>query len=273
MAVGCDETQLQSMLKGVSHGKMVVAAVNSPRSLTVSGDEEALLALQHIVDKKGIFNRMLHVDVAYHSHHMKLIAERYLSHLCNISPADVSGVEFYSTVTGARINCLKLQPEYWVANLVSQVRFSEALIAMYGEPNSISTIIEVGPHAALEGPIRQTLKEHSGSDNAIDYTSCLRRDTDTNDTSMQLAAYLCMRGYPLHFAAINDPSGHKRNRPLVDLPTYRWQHDKKYWHESRLTRNHLFKAMPRHDLLGLLADGVNDCDAEWRNVLRLSELP
>ena len=273
MAVGCNEAQLQSMLESVASGKIVVAAVNGPRSLTVSGDEQAILELQHIVDEKGVFNRKLRVDMAYHSYHMELIAERYLSLLHNISPAEVPGVEFYSTVTGARISCLELQPAYWVSNLVSQVKFSEALISMCGGSDSISTIIEVGPHAALEGPILQTLKEHSESYKAINYTSCLRRDTDANDTSIQLAAFLCMRGYPLNTAAVNNPLGHKESKTLIDMPPYRWQHDKKYWHESRLTQNHLFKAMPRHDLLGLLADDINDSDVEWRNVLRLSEVP
>ena len=273
IAVGCSEAQLQSILESVAIGKVVVAAVNGPRSLTVSGDEEAILDLQRIVEEKGIFNRKLRVDMAYHSHHMELIAERYLSLLHDISPAEVSGVEFYSTVTGARITSLQLQPAYWVANLVSQVKFSEGLISMCGKSNNISTIIEVGPHAALEGPIRQTLKEHSKSYHAINYTSCLRRNTDANDTSMQLAAYLCMRGYPVNFAAVNNPLGTKKSRTLTDMPPYRWQHDQKYWHESRLTQNHLFKAMPRHDLLGLLADDINSSDAEWRNILRLSEVP
>ena len=275
MAVGCNEAQLQPMLEKITHGKVVVAANNGPSSLTVSGDEMAILELQQVFEDENIFNRKLRVEMAYHSHHMELIAEGYMALLSGITPMDVSGVDFYSTVTGSKVKSRELQPAYWVANLVSRVRFSETLLLMCGEKiaDRVSTLIEVGPHSALEGPLRQTLKEQSKSDAAISYISCLLRDKNAVETSMQLAAYLCMRGYPLNFEAVNDPLAHKSSKLLIDMHPYSWQHDKRYWHESRVTQNRRFKKAPRHDLLGLLTDETNDFEAEWRNVLRLSEIP
>ena len=227
MAVGCNEAQLQPMLEKITHGKAVVAANNSPSSLTVSGDEMAILQLQQVVEDESIFNRKLRGEMGYHSHHMELIAEKYTTLLSGIAPMDVSGVDFYSTVTGSKVKSLELQPSYWVTNLVSRVRFSETLISMCGGKvvDRVGTLIELGPHSTLEGPIRQTLKEQPNSDGAISYTSCLLRDRNAIETSMQLAANLCMRGYPLNFEAVNDPMGHKSIKLLIDLHPYAWQHD------------------------------------------------
>ncbi|KAL8790177.1 MAG: hypothetical protein Q9195_006504 [Heterodermia aff. obscurata] len=275
MAVGCNEAQLQPMLENLTRGKVVVAANNSPSSLTVSGDETAILELEQVIEDQSIFNRKLRVEMAYHSHHMEFVADKYLTLLSGITPMDVSEVDFYSTVTGSKVKGLELQPNYWVTNLVSRVRFSEALISMCGEKvaDRVGTLIEVGPHSALEGPIRQTLKGLPNSDTAASYTSCLLRNKSAVETSMQLAAHLCMRGYPLDFEAVNDPVAHKSSRLLTDMPPYAWQHDERYWHDSRVTRNRRFKKAPRHDLLGLLADETNDFEAEWRNVLRFNEVP
>lgn len=275
MAVGCTEQQLRPMLEKITYGKVVVAANNSPSSLTVSGDELAISELQQMVEDQSMFNRKLRVEMAYHSHHMELIAEKYLALLSGITPMNVSGVDFYSTVTGSRVKSLELEPTYWVANLVSRVRFSETLVLMCGgeATDGVGTLLEVGPHSALEGPIRQTLKTHLNSDTAMSYTSCLLRNKDAEETSMQLAAFLCMRGYPLNFEAVNDPLDRKSSKLLIDMPPYVWRHDERYWHESRITQNRRLKKAPRHDLLGSLVDESNEFEAEWRNVFRLSEIP
>jgi acyl transferase domain-containing protein len=54
-----------------------VACVNSPMSTTISGDKAAIEALKNILDEVSVFARILKVDTAYHSHHMKIVAQRY----------------------------------------------------------------------------------------------------------------------------------------------------------------------------------------------------
>ena len=99
------------------------------------------------------------------------------------------------------------------------------------------------------------------------------RNKDAVETSLQLAAHLCNRGVPLNFAAINFPNDSKSGRLLTDMPPYPWQHSTRYWHESRVTRNHRKRQWPRHDLLGTLVEDMSDFQAEWKNILRLSDLP
>ena len=61
--------------------RLTVAASNAPGSVTLSGDEDAVNEAKLSLDSDGVFARVLKVDTAYHSHHMKPCAEPYLASL------------------------------------------------------------------------------------------------------------------------------------------------------------------------------------------------
>ena len=61
-AVGLGETECKSLLKPFS-GRAVVAAINSPTSCTLSGDEDAILEIVEMSKERGFFCRMLRVDM------------------------------------------------------------------------------------------------------------------------------------------------------------------------------------------------------------------
>lgn len=57
------------------------------------------------------------------------------------------------------------------------------------------------------------------------------------------------------------------------MPRYPFNHEKKYWRESRLSHNFRFQSARRHDLLGMRSIDWNPQVAQWRNILRLGEMP
>jgi acyl transferase domain-containing protein len=81
MAVGCSKEEIAPLIAELTAQEARIACFNSPESLTISGDEPAIDELQAVMEKKEMFNRKLQVDVAYHSHHMKLVAKSYLEYL------------------------------------------------------------------------------------------------------------------------------------------------------------------------------------------------
>ncbi|KAK0648284.1 hypothetical protein B0T16DRAFT_388549 [Cercophora newfieldiana] len=279
MAVGAGADDLGEMLDKInSEGgpQVVVACENSPSSTTLSGDEEAIDRVAKIFQEKGTFNRKLFVDVAYHSPHMKLVSEFYLNSVSHIKPPKnmaASHVEFYSSLRGRKINLSELGPQYWVDNLTQSVRFSTSLQDMCKKHNP-DILVEVGPHAALKGPIMQILKKVGASASKIAYLPTLVRDQDATRTTLQLAGQLFMRGYSdLDFFNIN------HNREEVERPdhvaglySYPWT-KQKYWYESRISKQHRLKPFARHDLLGTMADWSSDLEPTWRNVLRTEDLP
>ena len=227
-----------------------------------------------------MFNRKLRVDTAYHSHHMNLVAEEYGQNIRTVSSQNASGTTFYSSLFGQRLETGVLDSSYWVQNLTCPVRFSDALQSMCEPIDGTSTpgvdvLIEIGPHAALEGPVKQTLKSIGGNEQIkIPYTSALLRKQNAVDTAVQLAATMFMKGTLVDFAAINFPiAPPKAPTLLTNLPKYPWAHSTRYWHESRIADKHKHREFPRNDLIGTLAAYSNDLEPTWRNIIRADDMP
>ncbi|KAH0160739.1 putative polyketide synthase, partial [Aureobasidium melanogenum] len=276
MAVGTSAENVRPLLDAVTKGYVTVACINSPASVTLSGDVEAVEELQPILTEKSIFNRQLKVGVAYHSAHLEPVADEYLNLIKDIQPASTATATFYSSLLGRVAEASELTPQYWVQNLTSPVRFSDALSAMAKETGSksIDHLVELGPHSALQGPIRDTLATIDAAKGKMQYVSVLARGQNASECALRMAGALYMKGLPLTFGEINFPRTKSVNQKLItDLPRYPFNHETRYWHESRLAQKHCFKEGGRNDLLGSLADWSNDLEPTWRNIVKLDDLP
>ncbi|CZR56253.1 related to polyketide synthase [Phialocephala subalpina] len=279
MAVGGSAEDVRPMMKLLKGGKAVVACINSPSSITASGDEDAINELQQIIEEKQMFNRKLRVDTAYHSHHMNLVAEEYRNNIKHVTSHPTSTTKFHSSLRGHHIETNELGPNYWVENLTCPVRFSEAVQSMCqplpgSNDPSVDVLVEIGPHAALEGPVKQILKSMGGNATKLPYASALLRNKDAVDTTVQLAATFFNKGAMLNFEAINFPfPGVKAPELLINLPKYPWNHSKKYWHSSRIAEKHTDRPFARNDLIGTLASYSNDLEPTWRNILKADDMP
>ncbi|ETS81066.1 hypothetical protein PFICI_06068 [Pestalotiopsis fici W106-1] len=272
MAVGAGPDELRPLVEQLRSGEAVVACENSPSSVTISGDEAAIDELAIEMEKRQLFNRKLRVDVAYHSPHMKLVADDYKRFIEDIVPQTGSPVQFYSSLHGHKIELSTLDASYWVDNLTRPVRFSTSLteLCLNSAPD---VIVEIGPHAALEGPVKQTLKQLGQQVKKTTYLSALVRNKNAITTVLELAAKLYSKGQALQFTQINlEEEEGDRPQLVSDLIPYPWSRQR-YWSESRLSLQHRQKPFPRHDLLGSMADFSNDLAPTWRNVLRTDDIP
>ncbi|KAI9640185.1 hypothetical protein NHQ30_011422 [Ciborinia camelliae] len=280
LAIGGSPEEIQPMTKLLRKGRAGIACINSPASITASGDRVAIEELQELVEEKQLFNRKLRVDVAYHSHHMDLVAEDYRESIKSIIPKTRSTAVFHSSLFGRSAEASELTPSYWVDNLTCPVRFSEAVQSMLkptedgSQTAGIDALIEIGPHSALEGPLKQTLKSIGGNAIKISYVTALIRNKDAVDTTLDLAASMFMKGVNLDFEAINFPVAPARTPTvLTDLPRYSWNHSTKYWHKSRISEKHCNREFARNDIVGTLANYSNDLEPTWRNIIRADDMP
>lgn len=282
MAVGANSTEVQSLLDTLCGHHAVIACVNSESSVTVSGDDEAIIRLQKVLDKKGVFARKLQVDVAYHSHHMQRVAKQYRSFIGRIVPR-TSSIPFHSTVHGKHILPSALNASYWVSNLVSRVEFVEGVRSLLGHrvaigqtSKAINTLVEIGPHCALQTPIKQIVGHHFPS-TKVHYLPSLKRKVDAVHAIHQLAMALWTHGLQLDFGAVNFPGveiGEERKPTvLTNLPQYPWNHSEFYWHKTRLSDNLYQRPFARNDILGSLSMENVDLEPRWRNVLRVDDHP
>ncbi|KAI5866390.1 hypothetical protein GGS23DRAFT_556890 [Durotheca rogersii] len=267
--VGLDKAE-QYLKATTAGGCVVVACINSPDSVTLSGDLPDLDEVASRLENDGLFARRLKVPLAYHSHHMLPMAQEYVDRLRSVisrSPNCDSSVVFASPVTGGVITLDTLTPEHWALNLLRPVRFSEAFESMYSSDANVDTVVEVGAHSTLAGPIRQILNGRK-----VGYVSCLKRSTNAIDTMQDLACELLARGYPVNLKSVNAPLGGEVHF-TPDLPTYPWNHGTRYWMEPRTSRETRFKKYPPHELLGVPISGTTGLTPIWRNFLRISDLP
>ncbi|KAH6626290.1 phenolpthiocerol synthesis polyketide synthase ppsA [Chaetomium sp. MPI-SDFR-AT-0129] len=304
MAVGMSEAGVQEYLEKLdkTKGEVTVGCVNAPENVTVTGAAKGLAALQVALEEDGVFCRRLRVTLPYHSRQMEAVAEEYTAALQGIVSglAATSNSEpgreqekqptMYSSVTGTAVSDLSSlsEPQYWVANLVSTVRFAEAAGALVAA-TGIERFVEAGPTAALKRPVQDVVKAtgRSGATvpgkGAVAYHSVLYRDQDASVSALEMVGQLFCSGYPVDLAAVNSVSSspsslggtgegsEKEIGMAVGLPAYPFNHAKRYWEESRISRNLRFRKFPRHELLGTREADWNPLEPRWRNFLRVSE--
>ncbi|KAL8383428.1 hypothetical protein RB595_006943 [Gaeumannomyces hyphopodioides] len=262
-------------------GRVQVAACNSPSSVTLSGDEDAIAEMADIFEDENKFVRRLRVDKAYHSHHMVPCSQPYLEAMSSEPPspaAPQAGCVWVSSVgSGGAPGSAGTTPRYWVDNLLSPVMFSQAVEeAMPLGP--FDAAIEVGPHPALRGPVRDTIQSLNLGPNVagLPYTGLLQRNTSAIQSISAALGYLwsSVDGLNIDFdqyeRALGGPVSH---RFIPDLPSYQWNHSQRYWHESSLSRSLRLRDNPVHPLLGDLLPHSSPHRFEWKNILRPRDLP
>jgi len=97
-AIGLSEKEALEFIAPYA-GRVGVAAINSPTSITISGDGDAIDEIDQKLKAKDIFSRVLQVKRAFHSHHMLAVAPKLRELLQNIRPK-ASTVPMISSVTG-----------------------------------------------------------------------------------------------------------------------------------------------------------------------------
>jgi acyl transferase domain-containing protein len=127
---------LRPYITRVSTGNAVVGCINTPPSTTLSGDRGAIEELEKLVKSDGHFARRLPVDVAYHSPHMRVVADQYCQALGDLVPqpeVERDGghvIQMFSSLTGKEVKNSDLGSQYWVANMTGQVKFSGAVLSL-----------------------------------------------------------------------------------------------------------------------------------------------
>ena len=283
------EPYLTRMAASLGNDKVAIACVNSPQNVTLSGGEQQIDALKLLFDQEKVVARKLKVNVAYHSRAMDDVAAEYLELIKDLSAGEplLERPAMFSSVTGAKITNREVgQAEYWVKNLTSQVKFSEALSHLCTQSSkslarklgarkdgiAVTDLLELGPHGALQRPIKDILNA-STHGRTMTYDSLLTRGISATTSALTAIGRLHCLGYSVKLAAVNDPIHSHSKQILPDLPEYPFNHAQSYWIESRLSKNFRFRKQPRHELLGTPVPDWNAMEARWRHTIRYTDSP
>ncbi|MEU9919658.1 acyltransferase domain-containing protein [Streptomyces sp. NPDC051001] len=205
-------------------GRVEVAAVNSPTSVVIAGDAEALDEALDVLAADGVRVRRVAVDYASHTRHVEAIEEILEEAFADIH-AQAPLIPFYSTLTGEWVKeAGVLDGGYWYRNLRSQVRFGPAVADLLGEGYSV--FVESSAHPVLVQPVNEIVDQ---ADNTVRLRAVvggtLRRDDGGLHRLFTSMAELFVRGVSVDWAAML-PSGAGASQ--VELPTYAFDR-RHYW--------------------------------------------
>ncbi|SDM36922.1 Acyl transferase domain-containing protein [Allokutzneria albata] len=138
-------------------GRLVLGAINGPRSVIVSGDADAALELLDQLVGEGISARRIDVDLAAHSPHIDRITEWLREALAPIRPRRPS-VPFLSSARGEVLpKDVALDAGYWCHNLRNTIQFERA--TRLAVDNGAGVLLEISPHPVLTAAIQQTVED------------------------------------------------------------------------------------------------------------------
>ncbi|MFF4407911.1 SDR family NAD(P)-dependent oxidoreductase [Streptomyces sp. NPDC001404] len=220
VALEATEDEALAVLGDVA-GRAALAAVNARRSVVVSGEEAAVLAVADRFAARGRHTTRLRVAHAFHSPLMEpaLAAfERVAAGLIHHEPR----IPVMSAVTGRPAAGEDLRSAaYWVRHARATVRFADVVHSLTHDER-VTVCAELGPGAQL------TAAAVAGSapedDRAPVFLATARSGAPEPAELLSAVARLHVEGIPVDWHRVYEGSGARR----VDLPTYPFQR-RRHW--------------------------------------------
>ncbi|MFF4052466.1 type I polyketide synthase [Streptomyces chartreusis] len=204
VAVAAGEDEVRPLLTG----GVVLAAVNGPRSVVLSGPDEAVDAVAARLADAGHRTARLRVSHAFHSPLMDPALEPFRTAVAELSFAEPA-LPVVSNVTGRIAEPGELTtPDYWIRHLRETVRFADGVRTL--AEHGVGAWLEVGPGGVLAALAQETLPP-----DAV-VTPLLHGGPDEEHSAVTALARLYVHGVPVDFTALFAGTGAQR----VALPTY-----------------------------------------------------
>ncbi|MFH9400875.1 SDR family NAD(P)-dependent oxidoreductase [Streptomyces sp. NPDC017638] len=210
-AVQASEEEVAALVDGE---RCAIAAVNGPRAVVVSGDEDAVA---EVAAHFGT-TRRLRVSHAFHSPRMAPMLDAFRDVMAGL-PAAEPALPIVSTVTGAPATAADLgSADYWVRQVRDTVRFADAVATLAAQ--GTGTFLELGAAPVLTALGPDCLPD--AEDTA--FVPAARKDTAQLPGLLAALAAVHTRGFDVDWAVLYE---NYAGRP-VDLPTYAFEH-RRYW--------------------------------------------
>jgi len=191
--------------------------VNGPRSVVVSGDQDAVTELVGRFRERGRRTKALRVSHAFHSPQIADILAEFGQVLRGTRLHDPA-LPIISNVTGALAEPGELsRPDYWLRHAREAVRFADCVRAAHDQ--GVTEFLELGADGALSAAVRDCLPDVD-----VLATPILRPDRPERATLLEAVSRLHVRGAAPDWAEVFAGTPAAR----VDLPTYAFDHQR-YW--------------------------------------------
>lgn len=174
-SLACSRETTEGLLKQVS-GYAVIANINSPRQVVISGERTSIEEAINLAAADGIQTYQLPVSNAFHSQLVSAAAEYLHTHAPIPELLGDTSVQLLSSMDGQKVTRgLKLR-EHFANQVLSQVNFIAAVKKLAQE---CDLIVEVGPGKVLSGLVKNITASGEPLCLPIESKSGLDRDWNT----------------------------------------------------------------------------------------------
>ena len=217
-SLGCGPERAEQLAAEHAPG-VAVAAMNGPSSTVVSGPADEVAKAVAAAEAAGLRARTIDVDYASHGPQVDRIEDELAAVLAGVSAVD-TGVGFYSTVTGARMDGAALDAGYWFTNLRRPVRFAQAMEALIADGYRV--FVEASAHPVLTVGMQECIEAAGATAVTV---GTLRRNEGGPERLCRALAEAYVAGVAVDWTAWfpSDPAPR-----TVPLPVYAFQRER-YW--------------------------------------------
>ena len=198
-----------------------IAAVNGPRSVTISGAADAVARAHAAVRGQGGRAVNLTVSHAFHSPLMEPMVAEFRREMSGLAPGPAE-FRLFSTVLGREVEGHEMDTDYWANQICLPVRFFDAIQAAVSAA-SADFVAEAGPRSTL-----LTLARQCGLPPQT-RALALCGGPDSNGTELLgVAATLLRDGYSPDLSPLyGRPAG-----PLHRIPPYVFDTSSRFWFDG-----------------------------------------
>ena len=216
VAAWAAEDRVRELLRGLEE-RVVIAAINGPESVVISGYIEELEKVEQRLRDEGIQAQRLRTSHGFHSPQMREMEDAFEALASQIQYAPPR-MQMISSVTGQLIAPEEMShPSYWRRQVSQPVRFRQVMESLRDHGSQV--FLEVGPGTTL-GFLG---KENIGGSEQM-WLSSMRRGQGDCTQALESLGALYMRGAEVDWEAFDRPYARRR----VPLPTYPFQR-RRYW--------------------------------------------
>ncbi len=197
-------------------GKLSVAVNNSPKSTVLAGDKDSINEVLADLESKGLFCRLVKVDVASHSPQMDPLKELLRTELQSVIPQKAL-VPFVSTVLNKVMDGTDMGADYWVGNLRGMVQFA-AVVEQLMDSATPTIFIEANPHPVLVNAVNECADFHKKK---VTTLASLYRDKPEMEEMIKNLSEFYNKGFAISWHSLMATS----DIPKVQLPSYPFQRE------------------------------------------------
>jgi acyl transferase domain-containing protein/acyl carrier protein len=232
VSIQASEQEAHESLVGFEQ-RVSLAAVNGPRAVVLSGDEDAVLELENLWSERGRKTKRLRVSHAFHSPRMEAMLDEYAQVAAGLT-FTAPQIPIVSNVTGEVALAEQIcDPAYWGRQVREPVRFYDGVRRLAA--HRVSNLLELGPDGVLSAMSLDCISADEGVDEQsapapahVNATSVLRGARPEVNALLAALAEVWVHGTTIDWGKLFAGIDARR----VQLPTYPFQR-RRYWLDNR----------------------------------------